>query len=292
MDKTRRKRLSQNEIDSLVQETASKTTPRAAATAAGPRPSRAAGPSLEPPTATRPVTPALEETLASVQAAMSRLDVRLGKAEKAFGGFERQINAVEASLVAERQARDEQAKAIGEMKAAGEDFPVEVLKGRLAELAERLEKSEEVLSALEAQLAETATALAADREAREEQARQMLGIQAAVEGLGQPADHAPEAGLAERLAAMEAKAEELEAYRQAFEEALIEGREQHVAQWRTVNTHLKAITGGLKNTLGYNLKKNFKCDSCGAEGVVALKVRCTQCEKENWWGWWPKHKSP
>jgi chromosome segregation ATPase len=290
VDKSRRKRLSQAEIDSLVQETASKVVPRAAATATATvaKPSRAVGASPEPPAPMRPLTAALDDSLASIQAAVVRLDERLGKTERAFGGFEKQIGAVETSLMGERQARDEQAKAIGEIRSASDDSQAETLKTRLADLTERLEKSEQVLGGLEKQLSEALAALAADREAREEQARQVGEIKTVVDGLGEHSEQGQLTGLTERVATVEANTEKFEQYRKAFETALMANRQLQLAQSQTVNTQLKTITQGLRNTLGYDIKKNFRCDSCGAEGAVALKIRCTQCEKENWWGWWPK----
>ncbi len=293
MDKVKRKRLSQAEIDSLVQETASKVVPRAAATATAtmPKPSKAVGASPEPPAPMRPLTAALDDSLASLQAAVVRLDERLAKTERAFGGFEKQINSVETSLLAERQARDEQAKVIGEMKAASDDAQGESLRAKLTELTERLEKSEQVLSGFEKQMNDMLASLAADREAREEQARLLSEMKTMVEGLGEHSDHGDLAGLTERLANVEGNSDKFEQYRKAFETALMANRQLQLAQSQTVNTQLKTITQGLRNTLGYDVKKNFRCDACGADGAVALKIRCTHCEKENWWGWWPKDKT-
>ncbi len=293
MDKARRKRLSQAEIDSLVQETASKVVPRAAATATAtlPKPSKAVGASPEPPAPMRPLTAALDDSLASIQAAVVRLDERLARTERAFGGFEKQMNAVETSLLAERQARDEQAKAIGEIKAISDDTQGEALRARLADLTGRLEKSEQALSGFEKQLNDVLTALAADRESREEQARLMSEMKTVMEGLGDQSTRSDLAGLNERLANVETTTDKFEQYRKAFETALMANRQLQLAQSQTVNTQLKTITQGLRNTLGYDIKKNFKCDSCGADGAVALRIRCTHCEKENWWGWWPKDKS-
>jgi hypothetical protein len=293
VDKARRKRLSQAEIDSLVQETASKVVPRAAATATAtlPKPSKAVGASPEPPAPMRPLTAALDDSLASIQAAVVRLDERLAKAERTSGGFEKQINAVETSLLAERQARDEQAKAIGEIKAITEDTQGEAIRARLADLTDRLEKSEQVLSGFEKQLNDVLASLAADRESREEQARLMTEMKTMMEGLGDQSARSDLAGLNERLANVETTTDKFEQYRKAFETALMANRQLQLAQSQTVNTQLKTITQGLRNTLGYDIKKNFKCDSCGADGAVALRIRCTHCEKENWWGWWPKDKS-
>lgn len=295
MDKARRKRLSQAEIDSLVQETASKVVPRAAATATAtatlPKPAKAVGASPEPPAPMRPLTAALDDSLASIQAAVVRLDERLTKTERTFGGFEKQINSVETLLVAERQARDEQAKAIGEIKAITDDTQGEALRARLADLTERLGKSEQALSGFEKQMNDALAALAADRESREEQARLVSEMKTMVEGLSDHSAQAELAGLTERLANVESTTDKFEQYRKAFETALMANRQLQLAQSQTVNTQLKTITQGLRNTLGYDIKKNFKCDSCGADGAVALRIRCTHCEKENWWGWWPKDKS-
>ena len=293
MDKAKRKRLSQAEIDSLVQETASKVVPRAAATATAtmPKPSKAVGASPDPPAPMRPLTAALDDSLASLQAAVVRLDERLARNERAFGGFEKQINSVETTLVAERQARDEQAKVIGEMRAATDVTQGEALRAKLVELTERLEKSEQVLSGFEKQMNDMLASLAADREAREEQARLLSEMKTTVESLNEHSDHADLAGLTERLANVEGNSDKFEQYRKAFETALMANRQLQLAQSQTVNTQLKTITQGLRNTLGYDVKKNFRCDACGADGAVALKIRCTHCEKENWWGWWPKDKT-
>ena len=276
-----------------MQETASKVVPRAAATATVtmPKPSRAVGASPEPPAPMRPLTAALDDSLASIQAAVVRLDERLAKTERAFGGFEKQINAVETSLVAEREARDEQAKVIGEIKAVSDDTQGEALRTKLAELTERLEKSEQILSGFEKQMSDVLASLATDREAREEQARLLSEMKTMVEGLSEQSEQPDMAGLTERMASVEANSEKFEQYRKAFETALMANRQLQLAQSQTVNTQLKTITQGLRNTLGYDVKKNFRCDSCGADGAVALKIRCTHCEKENWWGWWPKDKS-
>ena len=294
MDKTKRKRLSQAEIDSLVQETASKVVPRTAATATAtatlPKPTKSVGASPEPPAPIRPLTAALDESLASMQATVLRLDERLSKAERSFGGFEKQMNAVETSLVAEREARDEQAKVLGEMRAVAQETQGEALQAKLADLTERVERSERVLSELMKQTNDILASLTADREAREEQARVMSEMKTVVEGLRDQSAKTEVSGLTDRLANLETATDKFEEYRKAFETALMANRQLQLAQSQAVNTQLKAVTQGLRNTLAYDIKRNFKCDCCGADGAVALKIRCTHCEKENWWGWWPKEK--
>jgi len=34
------------------------------------------------------------------------------------------------------------------------------------------------------------------------------------------------------------------------------------------------------------LRHRFKCD-CGASGFVAVRIECTKCGRETWWGWFP-----
>lgn len=45
---------------------------------------------------------------------------------------------------------------------------------------------------------------------------------------------------------------------------------------------------GLEGTPGYNLADEFTCSECGSHGHLAIPVTCTACDKEGWWGWWPK----
>ncbi|MFP3975015.1 MAG: hypothetical protein ACLFVK_02195 [Dehalococcoidia bacterium] len=44
----------------------------------------------------------------------------------------------------------------------------------------------------------------------------------------------------------------------------------------------------IQNSFGYDMRRAFKCNSCGAEGLVLGRVKCSQCGSEGWWGWWPE----
>lgn len=68
------------------------------------------------------------------------------------------------------------------------------------------------------------------------------------------------------------------------------GLKSSLQQLRSISSQLENITQGLRSTPGYNIGKTFNCSSCGAMGVVAVRVKCTNCDKENWWGWWPNPK--
>jgi len=50
---------------------------------------------------------------------------------------------------------------------------------------------------------------------------------------------------------------------------------------------IKEFKVRVTGTPALGLKKHFKCD-CGASGFVALRIKCTTCDKETWWGWFPK----
>lgn len=299
MDKARRKRLSQAEIDSLVQETVSKVVPRTAATAAAttvtlPKPPKAVSAPQDSPPPIRPLTTAFDDSLASIQAAILRIDERLTKTETALGGFEKQINATEASLTAEREAREEQVRVIGEIRAIAEDARSDDIRAKLTNLTEHWDEVERSLRTFEKQVNDIWASLSADREAREENSRIVSEMKTTIEGLqSQPARSEPTdlAGLTERLANVESATDRFEQYKKSLEAALAANRQLQLAQSQAINTQLKTITQGLRNTLAYDIKKNFKCDCCGADGAVALKIRCTLCEKENWWGWWPKEKN-
>jgi len=56
---------------------------------------------------------------------------------------------------------------------------------------------------------------------------------------------------------------------------------------RETGNRLEVISTNLQSTLGYGIKKTFRCDSCGSQGFVASQVVCSKCGTAGWWGWWP-----
>jgi hypothetical protein len=96
--------------------------------------------------------------------------------------------------------------------------------------------------------------------------------------------------LSARLAKIEASIGKIESRSQSFGEVSMPQIKSAVQQMKNVSSQVEIITEGLRGTAGYNLNKTFKCSSCKSTGVVAIKVKCTQCGQENWWGWWPKKK--
>ena len=60
----------------------------------------------------------------------------------------------------------------------------------------------------------------------------------------------------------------------------MEKRLQAVAQ--------RVATGGQSHQSAQNprARQSFVCDHCKARGLMASRVKCTRCGKENWWGWW------
>jgi adenine-specific DNA methylase len=56
---------------------------------------------------------------------------------------------------------------------------------------------------------------------------------------------------------------------------------------RKLKERLRQIENRLSGSLAIGIRDKFKCN-CGAEGYVAMRVTCTRCGRETWWGWWPK----
>jgi hypothetical protein len=54
-----------------------------------------------------------------------------------------------------------------------------------------------------------------------------------------------------------------------------------------IESSLQAIEARMEGTPALGLKQHFKCQ-CGASGFVALRIQCTKCGRETWWGWFPK----
>ena len=96
--------------------------------------------------------------------------------------------------------------------------------------------------------------------------------------------------LSSRLAKIENAINKLEKKAQSNNEVSASQMKTAIQQMRNVSSQVEIITEGLRGTAGYNLNKTFKCNSCKSTGMVAIKVKCTQCGQENWWGWWPKKK--
>ncbi len=63
-----------------------------------------------------------------------------------------------------------------------------------------------------------------------------------------------------------------------------------VKNLQKVNSQVGGVLRGLEGTPGYGIRNAFTCQSCGSHGFIALPMRCTKCDEEGWWGWWPKEK--
>jgi hypothetical protein len=95
-------------------------------------------------------------------------------------------------------------------------------------------------------------------------------------------------GMSQRLGNMDNRLTKLEHETAKSESPKIK---QLVNEVRTITGQIERIQIGLSNTPDYNLRAEFECENCGSKGTVATRQRCTQCEKEGWWGWWPKKKN-
>ena len=341
MDKSRRRRLSQDEIDNLVQQAAGRNLSHTVVDVPAPKPARhVAVPATA--VAPRPTAAVREEAeLRSLQVAVTRLTERLATAERtigefqhqvdaiqtslaedyqdrkehskavseiktlveglqnssveetvsnltehmaavegAIGGFEQQVNGIRETLLADRQAREEHSKAVCEIKTLVEGLQNSSVEETVSNLTEHLTAVEGAMGGFEQQVNGVQTLLAADRQLKEEQSKTISQIWETMEEL-----RGTLPGLTERLAGVENSLGKFEQYGEAMGAALGASRQFNAERSKVIVSHIRDITRGLQNTLGYNIKRNFKCQSCSANGSVAIHVKCTQCGKENWWGW-------
>jgi len=58
-------------------------------------------------------------------------------------------------------------------------------------------------------------------------------------------------------------------------------------QLMEMEARVSAISGKLRDTPSYGVRGEFTCESCGAQGSIAIPLKCTRCGKQGWWGWWP-----
>ena len=70
-------------------------------------------------------------------------------------------------------------------------------------------------------------------------------------------------------------------------EAKVNELEGRVEILETAVAELYDIENRLDGTPDLGLKNHFECE-CGASGLVALRIRCTKCGRETWWGWFPE----
>ena len=57
---------------------------------------------------------------------------------------------------------------------------------------------------------------------------------------------------------------------------------------QNLEAELAALKQALLRTPAYDLRRTFKCGSCGTEGGVAARVVCTHCKRESSVGWTPR----
>ena len=94
--------------------------------------------------------------------------------------------------------------------------------------------------------------------------------------------------LSSRLAELELKIAKLENGDSADRKASTAESKAASQQVQHISRQLEIILEGLWDTPDYNIGRTFSCSSCGSTGVVAVRVKCTKCNHENWWGRWPQ----
>ena len=102
------------------------------------------------------------------------------------------------------------------------------------------------------------------------------------------------ADLAQRVAQMEAAMGKLEELQKTVSDANAILRKQPqdfqsvIDELQEVSDQVEEISEKLRNTPVYDMREVFQCNVCDSHGLCAIRVKCTECGRENWWGWWPK----
>ena len=56
-------------------------------------------------------------------------------------------------------------------------------------------------------------------------------------------------------------------------------------QGQVLSDRVECMLSDLKATLGNRRKTTYVCASCNSKGKMAVRLKCTHCGLENWWGW-------
>ena len=101
------------------------------------------------------------------------------------------------------------------------------------------------------------------------------------------------ADLAQRVAKMEAAMGKLEELQKTVRDANAILRKEPqdfqavVNELHEVSDQVEEISEKLRNTPVYDMREIFQCNVCDSHGLCAIRVKCTECGRGNWWGWWP-----
>jgi hypothetical protein len=54
-----------------------------------------------------------------------------------------------------------------------------------------------------------------------------------------------------------------------------------------ISQTIESVKKRLDGSPTQDMRDRFTCKSCGAKGFVAVRIHCTKCAREEWWGWYP-----
>ena len=160
-----------------------------------------------------------------------------------------------------------------------EDTTTEELKTEIADVSQRIHKIESICDRLNKPPQEEANAA--------EALRKIERLQATVEMMVEQGKAKPTVDFNDILKRLETLERIVEP-----KPVVIDEVRKIKEQLTKLSTRVDAMSTNLQDTPSYGLHKSFTCKYCGSEGHVALVVRCTQCGKERWQGWWPEEQPP
>jgi len=52
--------------------------------------------------------------------------------------------------------------------------------------------------------------------------------------------------------------------------------------------HINDVEDQTLDTPLWGARHGITCDCCGSKGWIAIRIKCTKCGRETYWGWWPE----
>ncbi len=244
----------------------------------------------EKETSEAPIFDTLEESTPStqrgnMQVLESQTDVTAETPKAKSGGVFRRFRGTRQSG---KKSHEEQVSAMM--------TSLDALRSEMEQLSDRVTQAEQASDKID-QLEQALAKVAEDTQTFSEDFKDVLGsLRASIDGLesqlaqicaDQPAtgesEATPDQDTLERIGRLEDALETFNAAISVFPQEL-QGVQENIGQ---ISSRVETITTDLHRTLGYAIQKEFKCASCGSEGLVASQVICSKCGTGSMWGWWP-----
>ena len=73
-----------------------------------------------------------------------------------------------------------------------------------------------------------------------------------------------------------------------IEKQLLQKTKKEEINLHQISRRVSNIVNLLNETPGYGVRGKYTCNNCGANGFIAIPMKCSCCGTEGWLGWWPE----